>query len=144
MANETLLKFKYPESLIKEYDHWVVLLRPAQVTIGSLVLASPEDATRFPDLSPESFTELKKASGDMEAALSASFGQDKINYLMLMMVDPHVHYHVIPRYAGTVRFDGGDYRDPFWPGPPDVTHALDLSGGQLAAIQERLKGNWPT
>lgn len=144
MPNETLLKFKYPESLIKEYDHWVVLLRPAQVTIGSLVLASPEDATRFPDLPPESFAGLKKASADMEAALSTSFGQDKINYLMLMMVDPHVHYHVIPRYAGTVRFDGDDYRDPFWPGPPDVTHALDLSEERLAAIQECIRANWPT
>lgn len=98
---------------------------------------------RFPDLAPESFTELKKACGDMEAALSASFGPDKINYLMLMMVDPHVHYHVIPRYAGTVHFEGEGYRDPFWPGPPDVTQALDLAEGRLAAIQEHLRGNWP-
>lgn len=35
MTNETILKFNYPDSLIREYDHWVVLLRPAQVTIGS-------------------------------------------------------------------------------------------------------------
>lgn len=143
MANETILKFKYPESLIKEHDRWVVLLRPAQVTIGSLVLANKENTTRFPDLSSDSFAELKQVCGQMEAALAASFGHDKINYLMLMMVDPHVHYHVIPRYAEAVRFDGEDYPDAFWPGPPDVTRSIDLSEAQLAAIQERIRGNWP-
>jgi len=143
MVNETILKFNYPRSLIRDYEHWVVMLRPAQVTIGSLVLASKEDAARFPDLSVQSFTQLKKVAADLEAALAACFGHDKINYLMLMMVDRHVHYHVIPRYAGPVRFDEQSYADEFWPGPPDVAHAIDLSSEQLAGIQERLIENWP-
>src|SRR3546814_2888106 len=33
--NETIRKFGYPATLIREYDHWVVLLRPAQLTLGS-------------------------------------------------------------------------------------------------------------
>jgi len=41
--NETILKFGYPETLIKEYDYWVVLLRSNQVTIGSLILAYKAD-----------------------------------------------------------------------------------------------------
>ena len=53
MANETMRKFGYPETLIREYDHWVVLLRPAQVTLGSLVLAAKSDATAFGQLPPE-------------------------------------------------------------------------------------------
>ena len=38
--NVTMQKFGYPDTLIAEYDHWVVLLRPSQVTLGSLVLAA--------------------------------------------------------------------------------------------------------
>ena len=58
MANQTLLKFGYPGSLIKEYNHWVVLLRPAQVTLGSLVLAAKSDASAFGQLSDPAFAEL--------------------------------------------------------------------------------------
>ena len=40
MINDTIKKFGYPATLVKDYDHWVVLLRPAQVTLGSLVVAA--------------------------------------------------------------------------------------------------------
>lgn len=143
MTNETIVKFNYPDSLVGEYDHWVVLLRPAQVTIGSLVLASREEAQRFPDLSREGFGELKKVTGDLEAALAEAFQYDRINYLMLMMVDKHVHYHVIPRYSAPVRVDGRDYADEHWPGPPDVTRAIDLPADALAAVQGRVTAAWP-
>jgi len=143
MANATMTKFGYPDSLLREYDHWAVLLRPAQVTVGSLVLASREDAQRFPDLPPAAFAELRSVAGELEAALSRAFGCDKINYLMLMMVDPHVHYHVIPRYSAPVELSGVEYADEGWPGPPDVTRSLDLPGGAMAAIRDRTTAAWP-
>lgn len=142
MTNETILKFNYPDSLIREYDHWVVLLRPAQVTVGSLVLASREEALRFPDLSRDGFAELRTVAGDLERALSEAFQYEKINYLMLMMVDRHVHYHVIPRYPAPVRVGDAGYPDESWPGPPDVTRALNLPDGALEAIHERITAAW--
>ena len=45
--NATIRKFGYPASLIGETAHWVVLLRPAQVTLGSLIIAAKSDATGF-------------------------------------------------------------------------------------------------
>lgn len=143
MTNDTMLNFNYPDSLICEYDHWVVLLRQAQVTVGSLVLASREEALRFPDLSRDGFTELRAVAGDLESALSQAFRCEKINYLMLMMVDRHVHYHVIPRYSAPVRVKDAAYADDLWPGPPDVTRALDLPPEALAAIHERIAAAWP-
>ena len=56
MTNETMLKFGYPGSLIREYEHWAVMLRPAQVTLGSLVLAARSDATAFGQLPPGAHT----------------------------------------------------------------------------------------
>jgi len=143
MVNATISKFGYPQTLVHEYERWVVMVRPAQVTVGSLVLASREDATRLPELSAASLADLKQVSSDLEAALAGAFQHDKINYLMLMMVDPHVHYHVIPRYAAPVRLNGRTYRDAFWPGPPDVTRALELADGELTVIQERIAASWP-
>ena len=98
-VNVTMEKFGYPATLVEEYNHWVVLVRPAQVTLGSLVLVCKDDAAAFSAISPEAFGELAQVTKDIEATLSAFRAYDKINYLMLMMVDPDVHFHVLPRYA---------------------------------------------
>ena len=49
--NPTAEKFGYPQSVLGDYDHWLVQLRPAQVTLGSLVLVCKESAARFGELS---------------------------------------------------------------------------------------------
>src|SRR5687768_12636654 len=120
MANETMLKFGFPGSLVRDYQHWAVLLRPAQVTVGSLVLAAKSDATAFGQLPPGAHAELATVTKDVEATLLAQVGYDKINYLMLMMVDPHVHFHIIPRYPGSRALEGLTLSDKGWPGQPDL------------------------
>lgn len=134
--NETARKFGHPDTLLHELRHWAVLLRPAQVTLGSLVLVCKEPATRFSEIGAAASAELVTAVAHVERVLADAFAFDKINYLMLMMVDPDVHFHVIPRYASERSFAGASHADPFWPGPPDVTRALDLDDavrGQLIA-----------
>jgi diadenosine tetraphosphate (Ap4A) HIT family hydrolase len=121
--NQTIEKFGYPGTLIKEYDHWVVLLRPAQATLGALILACKDEANRF-----SAFTEMGKAVADIERGLSALFDYQKLNYLMLMMVDPDVHYHVLPRFGAEQTYAGATFSDPGWPGPPNVGHDNEASG----------------
>ena len=142
MPHETILKFGYPQTLLHEYEHWVVLLRPKQVTVGSLVLACKEDAERVSDVSAEAFAEMKVVTTDVETALQKAFSYDKINYLLLMMVDKQVHFHVLPRYAEVRQVAGEAFTDAAWPGPPDVTQALDLTDGQLEAIGKSLRSHW--
>ena len=48
--NATMAKFGWPATLVTDFDHWVVLARPAQPTLGSLVLAAKSEATAFGDL----------------------------------------------------------------------------------------------
>ena len=143
MPHETILKFGYPQTLLHEYEHWVVLLRPKQVTVGSLVLACKEDAQRVSDVSAEAFAEMKTVSTDLETALRKAFSYDKINYLLLMMVDKQVHFHVLPRYAEARQVAGGTFTDAAWPGPPDVTQALDLTDEQLGEVKDMLGAAWP-
>ena len=137
--NDTIAKFGHPATLIAEYDHWVVLLRPAQPTLGALVLAAKSHATAFGDLPAEAHAELKLATAAIEAALSQAVGYAKINYLMLMMVDPHVHFHVLPRYAGERSGAGLAIADAGWPAQPDLGQAVKLDDTQIAALTGWLK-----
>jgi diadenosine tetraphosphate (Ap4A) HIT family hydrolase len=132
--NPTIEKFGYPAPLIKEFDHWVVLLRPAQVTLGSLVLAAKADATAYSQLPREAFVEQAEAVAAIERALTAFTGYERINYLMLMMVDPNVHFHVVPRYSEPRRWNGISFPDEGWPGPPRLDAAVKLDDGQLRAF----------
>ncbi|HET6524253.1 HIT family protein [Sphingopyxis sp.] len=137
--NATIEKFGHPATLIAEYDHWVVLLRPAQPTLGALVLAAKSDATAFGDLPTEVHAELKTATAAIEAALTQAVGYAKINYLMLMMVDPHVHFHVLPRYEGERSGAGLTVVDAGWPAQPDLGQAVKLDDAQVAALADWLK-----
>ena len=140
--NATIAKFGYPSSLLHEYRSWVVLLRPSQPTLGSLVLACKDDATSLGAVSAEAYAELAIAAGDLERAVRAALNCQKFNYLALMMVDPHVHFHVIPRYAEPREFEGTTCRDAAWPKPPDVTSALALTPAQMAALHARVRAAW--
>ena len=140
--NATIAKFGYPASLLHEYPNWVVLLRPAQPTLGSLVLACKEDATSLSTVSAAAYAELAAATADLERVLRAAFYFQKINYLALMMVDPHVHFHIIPRYSSSREFEGSTFADANWPKPPDVTSALPLTPAQMTRLHATLRAAW--
>ena len=140
--NPTFLKFKGPETQIAAYEFWSVLVRPKQCTMGALVLVAKGPETQFSSLPSQAFTEQAHVIKDIEQVLSDAFGYDKINYLMLMMVDPNVHYHVIPRYSAPTTFETWTLEDGGWPGQPD------LAGGSadeslVASMVASLKAAWP-
>lgn len=141
--NATIEKFGYPATLVAEYRHWVVLARPKQATLGAQVLASREEATTFGALSSAAFQELAEAIPRLEQATSAAFACARINYLMLMMVDPHVHFHVLPRYGETRQFEGYSFEDPGWPGPPHLGAGAESEAGLIRAVRDRLREHWP-
>lgn len=140
--NATLEKFGYPSTLIKEYQKWVVVLRPQQVTLGSLVLICRDAVNAFSQISPEAFAELPFAIREIEASLSKAFSYEKINYLMLMMVDPDVHFHVIPRYGAPRPFCQQQFFDHGWPGPPALKNPNETSQEMTQEIMTHIKNNW--
>lgn len=141
--NETIRRFGYPDTLIADYAHWLVLLRPEQPTLGSLMLAAKSDATAFSALEPAAFAELATVSWHIESALERAVGYARVNYLMLMMVDPHVHFHVLPRYEGVRAEAGVEVADAGWPKAPALGEAVALTPAQIDALGIWLKGFWP-
>lgn len=138
MVNATIVKFGYPATRVTETEHWLILLRPQAVTLGSLVLAAKSEATSYGALPLAAFADQALAVHRIEKALRAFVSCEKINYLMLMMVDPHVHFHVIPRYAESRTFDEAEFADGGWPGMPDMTNARSLDPETTRRIIEAL------
>lgn len=143
MTNPTALKFGYPQTLVAETAQWLVLVRPQQPTYGSLVLVCKEPAQAFSDLSPAAFADLREVVAGVERLLSGVVDYARINYLMLMMVDRDVHFHVVPRYDGVRELDGLTLADSGWPGPPDLGAAVALEPATSAALAAALREQWP-
>lgn len=142
MTNQTEVAFGYPNTLIKQYKHWTVLLRQEQVTLGSLVLCSRSNATEFSSLSTEEFIEMSVAIRDIERVLKRAFDYDKINYLMLMMVDPNVHFHVFPRYSEVRNACGLQMIDHGWPIAPKLTNSKTLTPEENSNLRAHIISFW--
>lgn len=140
--NGTMQKFGAPDTVICQFQHWSVLLRPAQLTLGALVLIAHEPVQSFSALNGASFAELQIVTGRMDAALKKAFQYDKLNYLMLMMVDPDVHFHVIPRYAQAREFFGKTFFDAGWPGAPDFSKINETDANINQQVIKHLTSCW--
>jgi len=83
--------------------------------------------------------QLAELVARLEQAVHSAFDYQAINYLMLMMVDHQVHFHVIPRYDSRRLFAGLQWLDEGWPTLPPMT-ALQHGDhpGILALIRQEL------
>ncbi|HET9064015.1 MAG TPA: HIT family protein [Candidatus Binatia bacterium] len=140
--NATMTKFGFPATVVADYDAWTVQLRPKQVTLGSLVLVCKAPVRAFHEIGAAAFAELERATTDIERVLGELVRYERINYLMLMMVDPDVHFHVIPRYSQTRSFAGVEFVDAGWPGPPDLKTGIDVEDSLRTALLTALRTEW--
>jgi diadenosine tetraphosphate (Ap4A) HIT family hydrolase len=131
-------KFRIPGFTVREYRHWLWSLRPVHSTLGASVISARRHAPHFSDMTAEECAELAAVVKDLETRLKSAFDYDKINYLMLMMVDPHVHFHVLPRYADLREFGGITWTDEGWPKPPNSAVGRELTDAQAAAMKEQI------
>lgn len=82
------------------------------------------------DLSPAQSTRLISAVLAVEDALRAVLGPAKINLASLGNVVPHLHWHVIPRFA-----DDAHFPEPIW-GPRQRQPDLERLAERHARIAE--------
>ena len=121
-------KFNVDELLIVQTEYWRWSLRPIQCTFGAGILSLRRPA------------DLIKITKIIESTLRSAYGMDKMNYIMLMMVDIHIHYHVVPRYAREIEFAGQIFKDQGWPKPP-VLDAEAVDKDNLLTIRDFLKSH---
>ncbi len=134
-------KFQVDRLAIWRSDHWTWSVRPAHCTLGASVLSLNRWCDSLGGMTADEGAAFAKACNLVEGRYAATFEPAKINYLKLMMVDAHLHFHVIPRYASAQEFHGHHWSDTGWPGPPDITDGADFANDPvLEDIRDRLQG----
>lgn len=133
-------KFKIEENTIYKSKYWTWSLRPEQVTLGSSILSLNRKCRNFSELDKEEFADLESIVKLIEKTLKSTFSYDKINYLMLMMVDDHVHFHVLPRYEEIRDLYGLKWIDQDWPRPSRLESFIN-DDEILSKIVSDLKSN---
>lgn len=132
-------KFRVPELTVVRSDHWTWSVRPVQSTLGAGILSLNRFATSFGDLSVQEAGDLAGIVSMIEGALQGLSAPRRMNYLMLMMVDAHVHFHVLPRYDEVQVQAGQEWTDRAWPGPPALGDDDNAGGSKtLLAIRDSL------
>jgi diadenosine tetraphosphate (Ap4A) HIT family hydrolase len=81
------------------------------------------------DLAPADRTHCMNVAFAVESALRSHLAPTKINLASLGNVTPHLHWHVIPRFADDTHFPG-----PVWAAPLRAAPARALPAGFAEAI----------
>ncbi|AMD02400.1 hypothetical protein [Halomonas chromatireducens] len=123
---------------ILQNEHWVLSVRPEQLTLGSMVLSSAKGKTELSQLTAEEGAELAQMLGKAETLAKKKFGAIRINAVCLMMKDPIVHFHIFPRYDRNVEVDGIIWRDEDYPSPP-VIRKIDTDIELLDYLMSKLR-----
>jgi diadenosine tetraphosphate (Ap4A) HIT family hydrolase len=121
--DEFRAKFRVDALRLYANRGWTVSLRPAQCTLGACVLSANRFHASLGGIDAGEAADLADAAAWFERAARGAFGADKVNHLALMMVDDHLHFHALPRYAGERRVGDLLFTDAGWPKVPDLAHA---------------------
>ena len=143
MNNELSLfyeKFQVDKYTLYESEYWIWSLRPVQATLGSGILTLKRHSSNLSDVTENEFSELASMIKVIERTMSKCFSYDVMNYLMLMMVDKHVHWHVIPRYETVRDIVGKEWVDLGWPATP-ILGSVKNSEQELNEIVSLIKSN---
>lgn len=129
--------------------HWKVVLHPDQTVPGACLISSKRHVPKLGALSSDEQAELLPLIAAVESALEQALGATLVNFECLRnwayraeapeppfldgRPNPHVHWHVAPRYADVVEVAGERFEDPCFgermrwsnrPAPEPVRHEL--------------------
>jgi len=102
---------------IIELEHSFVVLNRDQFFPGYTLLFTKKHVTELFHLDHTVRTALMEEVSTVAKALHTLFQPDKINYELLGNMVPHIHWHLVPRFA----------TEPLWPRPIWAEHHEELT-----------------
>ncbi|ABQ28061.1 HIT family protein [Geotalea uraniireducens] len=96
-----------PDLQIAELEHCLVMLNRDQFFPGYTFVFAKNHVTELFHLEREVRSAVMEEVSAVAAALYKLFQPAKINYELLGNMVPHMHWHLVPRFA----------TDPIWPRP---------------------------
>jgi diadenosine tetraphosphate (Ap4A) HIT family hydrolase len=127
--------------LIAEMEHTVFVVGDHQFFNGYALVLLKEHVREPFELSPkaqrEHFAEVMRAA----KAIFATFGPTKLNYSCYGNAEPHVHWHIVPRYEDDLYPNGDPWRA--WRTWRDATpeSARDISDSRASEIAAEIRAN---
>ncbi|TCI36216.1 hypothetical protein EVJ29_06880 [Exiguobacterium sp. SH4S7] len=119
-------KFRTNDLLIFESDHWKWCLRPSHPVIGSSILFIKRPCSSLSEVTDEEALDLMNMNRIIEKTLKSKMNFTILNYFVLMLVDKHFHFHIIPRFEHPIIFVEQKWIDKDWPNPPKLNaHVLE-------------------
>ncbi|MBP2046679.1 diadenosine tetraphosphate (Ap4A) HIT family hydrolase [Methanobacterium aggregans] len=107
--------------LLLETRHWIVFLAPNQSLIGTCVLALNRHLENLSGLELEEWQDFAFLVKRMEHTLKGAFNATMFNWGCLMNAsylknppEPHLHWHLIPRYNHEVKLNGLTFEDVYF------------------------------
>jgi len=110
-------KFKPVDYTIKDFKHWIVLLRQKQITLGDAVIVLKRETPSIGNVTKEEMSEFPIVVKWYEEKCKSLFNPEKFNYFAAMMKDNFVHFHSFPRYSTEINRYNILWKDDFYPKP---------------------------
>ena len=123
--------------VIHHSNHWLLVLNFNQNLLGKCFLALRRHAESIVDLTTDEWGHLHDQVSRATGMLTAAFRPEHFNYAFLQNQDPHVHLHILPRYARSISYQGLTFEADF-PGPWPA-HPRPLEDGIQEMLVKRLE-----
>ncbi|CAG0989841.1 ATP adenylyltransferase [Geobacteraceae bacterium] len=122
-----------PALRIAELDHTLVMLNRDQFFPGYTFVFTKEHITELFHLDRTVRQGIMEEVTAVAAALNTLFRPAKMNYELIGNIVPHMHWHLVPRFA----------TDPLWPRPiwSEPHGEVLLAEGEYAERIELIKNN---
>ena len=139
-------------NVLFETEFWRVILADDQYYLGRMYVSVKRNVGALRDLTPKEWNDLhKNVIVKLENSLIKSFRADVFNWTCLMNneyksenPEPHVHFHLWPRYKNSVRFAGEIFIDEVFGHHYDKYKSKKVNQEVFDKIADNIKNNLPT
>lgn len=130
-------RFNREDLFLKEFNYWLLILRPVPVTIGSCIILLKRECPSLSEITKEEMAEFPEVCKLFEENCKKLFGAVKFNYHANMMKENFVHFHAIPRYDKDIEKYGIKWVDKEWPTGVGM-YKTEVSNEVLQSIKKDL------
>lgn len=135
--------------IILETKHWKVVLSKYQSYVGRLFVMLREHKASLSVLTAEEWAEFNELVPKLENANRKAFGGTPFNWMSMMNdsykntpPNPHVHWHMLPRYDHDVTVAGVTFTDPDYAHHYNKDRQDEVSPEVAQAIVKSLTANF--
>jgi len=119
---------------VKEFKHWIIVLKDNPTTLGHSVFLLKEERPDFAAVTKDEMAEFPEVCKWFEDRCRKIFSAERFNYQANMMRENFVHFNCFPRYSKEIIKYGKKWVDTDWPKIPSGSK-LEITEKELLAVK---------